>query len=181
FTYVAYSKERTLKQISWSDIQNGIRYIWKEFRKLKFKPDIILSPDPKGGILAYLLENLYDDSIFINIGQAVKKGTYPSALHVKENHTVISTNRWEVFLSKEIETVAKKDSIKVLIVDDFVLSGDFNYQLLEKLTEIGYKKENILVCCLVVTRVAISSAKAPDFYWKIVDDEDFYFPWGKAE
>lgn len=66
-----------------------------------------------------------------------------------------------------------------MIVDDFVLSGDFNSKLIEVLLSLGYKKENIKVCCLAVTRVVISSDKAPDLYWKVVDDKEFYFPWGK--
>jgi len=181
FTYRAYSRERALKSISWSDIQNGTKYIWKGLRNLGFTPDIMISPDPKGGIIAYQLSQFYDEDIFIDVGQAKRKNSTTPHISSKNYHTVICTNRWEVFLSKEIEDIIDKEQKKVLIVDDFVLSGDFNSYLFDFLEKMGYKKENIKICCLAVTKVAISSDKAPDFYWKIVDDEDFYFPWGKAE
>lgn len=34
---------------------------------------------------------------------------------------------------------------------------------------------------IAVTKVALDAKKAPNYHWKIVDDKEFYFPWGKAE
>lgn len=181
FTYKAYSKERTLKTISWADIQNATKYIWKKLNKIYFKPDMMISPDPKGGIVAFILAQFFDYSILVDVGQAFRKDANSNEIYNNECYTVVHTNRWEVILSKQLEKQENKENIKILVVDDFVLSGDFNFKLIELLLSLGYKKDNIMVCCLAVTKVAISSNKAPDLYWKVVDDEDFYFPWGKAE
>lgn len=181
FTYRAYSRERKLKTVSWSDIQNGTKFIWKELRKKEFIPDLMISPDPKGGIIAFLLGQFFDQSIYIDIGHAIRKDMIQEGQYSEEIYTIINTNRWKVVFSKQLENISSKENIKVLIVEDFVLSGDFNLTLFDFLTGLGYKKENIMVSCLAVTKVAISSSKEPDLCWKIVDNEDFYFPWGKAE
>lgn len=181
YTYKSYLKARTLKTISWTDVHNGTKYIWKELRHLHYNPDVMISPDPKSGIVAYMLTKFFDYDIFVDVGQAMRKSASISMMDAPEHFSIISTNKWKVLLSKQLEHMKEKENVRILIVDDFVLSGDFNSQLTEWLKNQGYKEENIMVCCLAVTKVAISSAKAPDLYWKIVDDENFYFPWGKAE
>lgn len=180
-TYKSYLKERALKNVSWDDINAGTKFLWKKLYKHGFIPDLFISPDPKGGIIAHLLSQFYDCNIFTDVGYAIYKNSTLADSFSEENYTIINTNRWKVFLSKAIQDMPNKENKKVIIVDDFVLSGDFNAQLSERLISYGYSKENIIICCIAVTKVAIRSEKAPNFYWKIVDDEDFYFPWGKAE
>lgn len=181
YTYKAYIKERALKTISWDDIQNGVRYIWKKLKKIEFVPDIMISPDPKSGIIAFTLAQYFDKDILIDVGQAFRRESTVSQMFSDECYTVVKTNKWKVLLSKQLECIQNKENVKILVVDDFILSGDFNTKLIDFLIQQGYKEENIIVCCLAVTKVAISSAKSPNYSWKTVDDEDFYFPWGKAE
>lgn len=180
-SYIAYRKSRSLKTVSWNDLQIATKYIWKELKKIQFTPDIILSPDPKGGIVGHMISKFYDNDIFTNIGHAMRKGRARSVSFSDTSYFVLGTNKWEVALSKQIIEMDGKSDLKVLIVDDFVLSGDFNEELVDLLLGAGYQRENIIVCCVAVTTVAIQSEKAPKFYWKVVDNEDFYFPWGKAE
>jgi len=68
----------------------------------------------------------------------------------------------------------------ILIVDDFVMSGDFLEALKKQLVEAGVVASRIRSASIAVTRVAIRNHKAPDYYWWTADDDDFYFPWGKA-
>lgn len=180
-SYDAYKKSRALKTVSWNDLQSATKFIWKKLKESKFTPDIILSSDPKGGIVAYMISKFYDNDIFTNIGHATLKGIPRVITFSDTTYAVIETSRWEVGLSKQIVDMDGASNKKILIVDDFVLSGDFNTKLIELLHNAGYNRKNIMVCCVAVTKVAIESKKAPDFFWKIVDNNDFYFPWGKAE
>lgn len=180
-SYDAYKKSRALKTVSWNDLQIATKHIWKDLKKIQFTPDIILSPDPKGGIVGYMISKFYDNDIFTNIGHARRKGMARSVSFSDANYIVLHTNKWEVAFSKQVIEMDGKSDLKVLIVDDFVLSGDFNIELVDLLLSAGYQRQNIIVCCVAVTTVAIQSEKAPKFYWKVVDNEDFYFPWGKAE
>lgn len=180
-SYDAYKKSRALKTVSWNDLQSATKFIWKKLKEKNFTPDIILSSDPKGGIVGYMISKFYKDDIFTNIGHATRKGMKRAITFSNTSYTVINTNKWEVGLSKQIIDINEKKDKKILIVDDFVLSGDFNMELIDLLLKSGYQKENIIVCCVAVTNVAIQSNKAPELYWKAVDNDDFYFPWGKAE
>lgn len=180
-SYDAYRKSRALKTVSWNDLQIATKYIWKELEKIQFTPDIILSPDPKGGIIGHMISKFYNNDIFTNVGHAMRKGRAQSMTFSDTSYIVLHTNKWEVALSKQIIEMDGKSDLKVLIVDDFVLSGDFNKELVDLLLSAGYQRQNIIVCCVAVTAVAIQSEKAPKFYWKVVDNEEFYFPWGKAE
>lgn len=180
-TYKSYLKERALKNISWDDVNAGTKFLWKQLHKLNFEPDFFICPHPQGGIVAHLLTQFYDYNIFTDVGYTIFKNTTEPTLFLEDNYTVVETNRIKVFLSKIIQNMPNKENKKIVVVNDFILSGDFNSHLTDILINYGYSKDNIIVCCIAVTKVAISSAKAPDFYWKIVDDEDFYFPWGKAK
>ena len=66
-------KNRKLKAVTWSDIQSATKFFWKNLKKQDFKPDFIISPGPKGGIIAQLIEDFYDDEIPILSGFLGKK------------------------------------------------------------------------------------------------------------
>lgn len=159
-------------------IQSATKYFWRKLQYQKFKPDFIVTPGQKGGIIAQLIRDFYENDIpifsgFLNIkGREVVKD---------ENYLTLSTTKWNVHLPISLKTFKQKNKIKLLIVDDFVMSGDFMHLLKEILLELGYLEQNIYSCAIVVTKVAMDANKGPNYHWKIVDDKDFYFPWGKAE
>lgn len=171
-------KNKKLKTITWTDIQSATKYFWRKLQYQKFKPDFIVTPGQKGGIIAQLIRDFYENDIpifsgFLNIkGREVVKD---------ENYLTLSTTKWNVHLPISLKTFKQKNKIKLLIVDDFVMSGDFMHLLKEILLELGYLEQNIYSCAIVVTKVAMDANKGPNYHWKIVDDKDFYFPWGKAE
>ena len=94
---------------------------------------------------------------------------------------VIKTTKWHVYMPNIIKTTANKSNIKILIIDDFTMSGDFLFSLKKELNNLGYIPQNIRSCSIAVTSVAQNTNKAPDYYYKEVEDSNFYFPWGKAE
>lgn len=171
-------KNRKLKTVTWSDIQSATKFFWRRLQYQGIKPDYIITPGQKGGIIAQLIKDFYKDDIPILTG-FLKTETKESVKD--ENYLTLSTTKWNVYMPISLKEFEEKDKIKLLIVDDFVMSGDFMYLLKNTLLELGYLEQNIYSCAIAVTKVAMDANKSPSYYWKVVDDKDFYFPWGKAE
>lgn len=177
-TISSNKKNRKIKNVTWSDIHSATKFFWKKLKHENFTPTIIITPGQKGGIVAKMISDFYKEDMPILSGFLERVGKESVE---DENYLTFSTTKWHIHLPISIETHKNKESVKVLIVDDFVMSGDFLHTLKNKLIELGYLNSNIYACAVAVTKVAIDSKKGPDFYWKVVDDKDFDFPWGKAE
>ena len=167
--------QKESKMIDWAQLQVAAKSLSKKVRD--FEPDIIICPGQKGGIFAQLMVDELEIQVPIYTGFMVPKGKQLGSW-LTVNYFSIDTTKWHVFLPSCIEQT--KDC-KVLIIDDFVMSGDFLLQLMAKLDEFGYDKNKIKSCSIATTDVAKGGNKAPDFYWKTVDASDFYFPWGSAK
>ncbi len=175
---ISNRKNRKLKTVTWSDIQSATKFFWRKLKNEKFEPTFIITPGQKGGIIAQLISDFYEEEIPIFSGFIEKKDKEQVE---DDNYLTLSTTKWHVHMPISLKTCKQKDKVKLLIVDDFVMSGDFLYKLENALLELGYLKQNIYSCAIAVTKVAIDANKAPDYHWKVVEDKDFYFPWGKAE
>lgn len=177
-TIKSNQKEKKLKSISWSEILNATKLFYTSLKKKNFKPDLIISPGPKGAIVGQLVKDYYNDNILQIVGTLQEVGSQKFEL---ENSYSFGTTKWDIYFPSTLVELQEKDKLKVLIVDDFVSSGDFIYYMKQNLVSLGYKADNITVCALAVTSVAFSSNKKPDYYWKKVDNDNFIFPWGKAK
>lgn len=177
-TIISNRKNRKLKTVAWSDIQSATKFFWRKLKHEEFKPTFIITPGQKGGIIAQLISDFYEEEIPIFSGFLFPKN---QGKVEDENYLILSTTKWHVHMPIFLKTCKQKDMVKLLIVDDFVMSGDFLYMLKNTLLELGYLEKNIYSCAIAVTKVAMDANKAPSFHWKVVDDKDFYFPWGKAE
>lgn len=171
-------KEKRLRTVTWSDLQSATKYFWRKLKHNKFVPTFIITPGQKGGIIAQLVRDFYEENIPIFSGFLEPNSTSRA---FDDNYFTIITTKWRVHMPISIKTFEDKESAKILIVDDFVMSGDFLLNLKNTLLELGYQKDNICACSVAVTKVAIDGHKEPDYYWKVVENKDFYFPWGKAE
>ena len=171
-------KSRELKAVTWSDIQSATKTFWKKLHHEKFEPTFIITPGPKGGIIAQLISDFYEKEIPIYSGFIEKRG---KGQVEDDNDLTLTTTKWRVHMPIYLKTYEPKDKAKLLIVDDFVMSGDFLDNLKNMLVELGYLEQNIHSCAIAVTKVAMDANKAPDYHLKVVDDKDFDFPWGKAE
>ena len=171
-------KNRKLKTVTWADIQSATKFFWRKLKHQKFKPDFIITPGQKGGIVAQLVKDFYEGEIPIFSGFLEAKD---QECIKDENYLTLSTTKWHVHMPISLKTFEQKDKVRLLIVDDFVMSGDFLQLLKNTLVELGYLEQNIYSCAVAVTKVAMDANKGPSYHWKVVDDKDFYFPWGKAE
>lgn len=95
-----------------------------------------------------------------------------------ENHEVVSTSKWNIYIP---ESLFKENDKRLLILDDFTMSGDSVTQLVDFFIEKGFSPEKVKTASLICTNTAIDGGKAPDYYCFDIPDAQFYFPWGKAE
>lgn len=170
---------KKIKTVEWNDINNAAKMVVKTLEKEYpyFHADFIISPGQRGGIFAHQIISYFDKEIPILCGTTLSKSTNIQELNNSDEFIFMETSKWYVALPYIIK---KWNSKSVLLVDDFSMMGDFMTALRKKLYEYGYKKENVKSCSIVATTISINGKKAPDIYWKVIENDDFYFPWGKA-
>ncbi len=144
-----------------------------------FVPEIIFTPGLRGATFANLLEDEFTTNtrpVIVGITFFEKDGL--NFFGQPEGYEVIETERWQLFIPKLLFT--QKDK-KMLIVDDFALTGDFLQILKKQLAERGFIKDRIRTATIATTTVAIISKNGPDYYWYTAHDDAFFFPWGRAK
>lgn len=171
----AQELNRKRKRLEWPDIQVAANDLGQRIKK-DFAPAAILTPGLTGATFANLLVEEFTDQPPVFVGTRTWKES-PYATIPDAGVFCIETKKWIVTIP---EAIVKYSNGKLLIVDDFVMSGDFLETLKGKLIESGYSPEQLRSAAIAVTKVAIRNHKSADYYWWVADDDDFFFPWGKA-
>ncbi len=180
-SFIQYHKEkRKNKSIKWDDLQIAITHMYKKIKE-EFVPDILFIPNEKGGVLANLIKKnlkLCTPCIF-GIGVSKKYTKYKINNNLIDDYYIFETTKWIAYLPKILKKYKDK---KLLVIDDFVMTGDFAFELKKKLVhDIGFDESNIKIMSLATTQIAIDSQKGPDYYWKSFDSSKVYLPWGIPE
>lgn len=145
-----------------------------------FKPDIIFSPCRRGATIANLFldldENVY---LFVGVREDIRDGdTFKyTPEKLSDCWYTIETKKYKQYIPKQL---LENKQAKLLILDDFAMSGDSMLAITKFLIENGFVRENIKTATIVCTDAAFYAKKAPDFIWLKTSHIDFYFPWGKA-
>jgi len=144
--------------------------------KSEFRADIVFAPSLRGATFANLLIDQMDRDVPVFVGvTSWKAGTQP--LSVCAGYSSLETSKWHVHVPKCLFDYADKN---ILVVDDFVMSGDFLARLRDTFVAGGLSLQRVKTLAIVTTKVAIRAHKAPDYHWMATSDDSFYFPWGKA-
>ncbi|NGZ76526.1 type I phosphoribosyltransferase [Saccharibacillus alkalitolerans] len=168
--------EKKRVRLDWAEVQACTTDLHRQLKKT-FDPELILATDLRGATISNLILQNFDYPVPTFTGMTFLKDQQKSDIELK-GYFQIPTHKWDVFLPENLFQFTSK---RLLIVDDFAMSGDYLKKLKEVLIEKGFNKEDIKTLCIATTKVAIKSQKAPDYYWLESDDDDFYFPWGKAK
>lgn len=168
--------EKALRKMEWSDVLSAVDLLWFQLRKDNYIPDVILSPGLRGCFFAELLVNKMGHDIPVLVGSSIIEDK--KNVDELNGYTKIPVREdWNIFIP---DIVFRLQNAKILIVDDFTLSGQFPVDLKKQLFCNGIRKENVKSFYAVITTVTKSKGSIPDYYWKEVSDDNFYFPWGKA-
>ena len=171
--------EKEKNKIDWADLQLAVKSLSRELVLRKFIPDIIITPGLRGATLANLLEQefTYKKNIPVFVGITLSKNTNNINEYSKE-YVKLETSKWVVLIPCCIFSMSGK---KILILDDYVMTGDFLQNMIDSIVKSGINKQNIKSMALATTKTAIDSNKNPDFYWHITKDSKFLFPWGESK
>jgi hypoxanthine phosphoribosyltransferase len=175
FARKAENASRERRRLEWSDLQAAANDLGKKIRR-DCSPIAIVTPGLTGATFANLLADEFPNQPPVFVGVRVwKEDTHGSVTFA--DTFKIETSKWLIFVPR---LAADYTDGEILILDDFVMSGDFLEKLRSSLVEAGVKSTKIRSAAIVATKVAINSHKAPDYYWWTAEDDNFYFPWGKA-
>ena len=169
--------EKQRKKLDWTDLQSCANDMGKQLKKSGFKPDILFTPGLRGATFANLIQNEISEKTPVYVGLSYWKETIP-VCESKEGYILLETNKWYVLIPKLL--LSQKDK-KILIIDDYVMSGDFLQSMIKILTDSGLDKNNIQSMAVATTKIAIENHKEPNYFWWTTIDSNFYFPWGKAK
>ncbi len=168
--------EKQRKKLDWTDLQSCAKDLGNELKKTGFNPDMIFTPGLRGATFANLLQNEIVQQIPVYVGISYWKDSI-SKCELIDGYELIETSKWYVLFPKL--PMCQKGK-KILILDDYVMSGDFLKSTKKMLIDFGLDENNIKSMAVTTTKIAIESHKAPDYYWMTTFDSNFYFPWGKA-
>jgi hypoxanthine phosphoribosyltransferase len=168
--------ERSRKKLEWPDLQAAAADLAGMMATDKFVPDAVFTPSLRGATFVNLLLGELEREVPVFVGIASWKDA-PGAVATCNGFFCLETNKWYVHVPDCLPLLTQA---KLLVVDDFAMSGDFISRLKEALVTRGFASANIRTMCIVTTKVALHNRKAPDYYWMETSDDSFYFPWGRA-
>lgn len=168
-----YHYLRSIKNFSWKKVKNGVSFL-KEIVE-SIEPDIIIALSGRGGIVVNLLinelENKYPVYTCILKSKLQKDFSEPS------NWMKISTSKWQIFLYPELLKVSDK---RILIIDDITSSGETILSIRDVLEKNNIPSDNIFSMALVADKDTHRNKHIPDYYWKMVNIDEYNVPWGKT-
>ncbi len=165
--------ERERKSMSWPQLQLIADSVCFDMKKEGFVPDVILAPGTRGAILAETIVGKFNRNVPALVGISFMEFTPKAMPSIKDYFVVNVAKGWNIYVPEAI--VEFKDR-KILVVDDFCLTGEFFDKVKVLLLQQGFRRENIKVFCAVITQVTKSAGRAPEYYYRVTDDDSFYFP-----
>lgn len=166
---------RRQRDLDWPRFRSAASDLARAVDRSDFVPDVILALSERGAMVAYLIaRELHHQVPIITAGYLNAPGDVVDL----PGFTALRGTKATVYLPERIDELGDR---RLLLVDDFVMSGDGMATVVRTLTEAGYPAERIRTAAVVATRLSIVSRKGPDFRAREAHDFDFYFPWGRAQ
>lgn len=178
----AARKYMELRRITWDELRLASRELLKNVEK-EFHPDVIFTPCRRGATIANLMFAV-DENILLHVGIRLdKRGkeTAPLPEIWRKEWAVVETGKYYHYIPRTLINLlnANRD-LKLLILDDFAMTGDSLKSLTDFFKNNGLEKENMKTATIVCTPAAYEGKSLPDFSWFKTEYGEFYFPWGKA-
>lgn len=170
---------KKLRTVTWDELQMASRGLRKKIER-EFQPNVIFTPCKRGATIANLMFDV-DENIFLYVGTRMdRRGKRSASLpnDCEEGWGVVKTSKYYHYIPQILLNLNK--NIKLLIIDDFAMTGDSLKGIVDLLKKEGFKEENIKTATIACTYSAYEGKHLPDFYWHKTEYKEFYFPWGKA-
>ena len=162
------------RDLDWPRFRNAASDLARSVDRSGFMPDFILSISERGAIVGNLVARELQYQIpILTVGYLDQAGTVSIPGYLTLRGTKATT-----FLPEGLRGLKEQ---KVLLLDDFVMSGDGLLRVKNQLLEYGFSAKCIRSGSVVATKLAIANNKGPDFFAREARDFDFFFPWGRAK
>jgi len=181
-----YKKTRRLydqlRRVTWDEIRLGSRELRSKFEH-DFHPTAVFAPCRRGATIANLMFDT-SENILLHVGirtdKRVKDQEMSTHLPTKD-WKVVETDKYYHYVPRAlIDFLHANLDAKLLVLDDFAMTGDSLKGFTDFFESQGVKRENIKTVALVGTRASIEGKNLPDLCWFKTTEEQFYFPWGRA-
>jgi hypoxanthine phosphoribosyltransferase len=162
------------RDLDWPRFRNAAADLARAVDRSGYMPDFLLSISDRGAIVSNLVARELRRQIpIITVGylDEADEVSIPGFLTLCGTKTT-------TFLPEGLRDLKGK---KVLLMDDFVMSGDGILRVKNQLLKYGFPEDCIRSAAVVATRISIASKKGPDFFAREARDFDFFFPWGRAK
>ncbi|MGD0557571.1 MAG: hypothetical protein ABSA93_21650 [Streptosporangiaceae bacterium] len=164
---------RRQRDLDWPRFRDAASDLARAVDRSGFMPDFILATSDRGAIVGHLVARELRRQIpIITAGHLDAPGG--SAI---PGFDAIGGSKTTVYIPHGVRDLI---ATKMLVVDDFIMSGDGMTITRQQLESYGFMPEAIKTGAVVVTKLAIVNRKGPDFLAREIKDFDFYFPWGRA-
>lgn len=175
FAYYSHrAAERKKKMIDWSEIQKASVDV-KNKIVADGGADVFLAIDARSAIFAYKIEEIMPSSVPSLVGFCFAKS------HIEKDtmfdgHIRVDGASWSYFIPENLRLYSKS---KIVVFDDFAITGRTFARLVKSLLELGFKRENIKTASIACTTTAIQSRENPDYYFLPMEMNEAILPWGK--
>ncbi|HCU96717.1 MAG TPA: hypothetical protein DHU96_29960 [Actinobacteria bacterium] len=162
------------RDLDWPRFRSAASDLARSVDRSGFMPDFILALSDRGAIVANLVARELRRQIpIITVGYLDQA----DPISVPGFLTLCGTKA-TTLLPEGLRDLGGK---KILLLDDFVMSGDGLSRVRSQLLEYGFPQESIRSGSVVATRLCLANKKGPDFFAREARDFDFFFPWGRAK
>ena len=166
---------RRQRDLDWPRFRSAASDLARSIDRSDFMPDVIVALSDRGAMVGHLVaRELRAQVPIITLGYL---GRPDDSMNLP-GYEAIRGTKGTVFLP---EKLAELSGHRLLLIDDFVMSGDGLARVRDTLLARGIDPQQIRSGSVVATKLAIANKKGPDYYAREARDFDFYFPWGRAE
>lgn len=162
----------SIKNFSWKKVKKGISFLKNMVEQIQ--PDIIISLSGRGGIVVNLLINELGNKY--PVYTCILKSKLQKEFSEPINWEKISTSKWQIFLYPELLKMLDK---RILIIDDISNSGETILSIRKVLEKNNIPNDNIFSMALVADKDTQKNKHIPDYYWKMVNIDEYNVPWGE--
>lgn len=169
----AFNYFHSIKNFSWKKVKKGVSFLKNMVEQIQ--PDIIISLSGRGGIVANLLINELSNKY--PVYTCILKSKLQKYFSEPDGWEKISTSKWQIFLYPDLLKMSDK---RILIIDDISSSGETILSIREILENNKIPSDNIFSMALVADKDTHKNKHIPDYYWKMVNIDEYNVPWGKT-
>lgn len=163
----------SIKHFSWRKVKKGVLRLKRMV--LEIEPNIIIALSGRGGIVVNLLINELNNKY--PVYTCILKSKLQNDFFDPEGWEKVSTSKWQIFIYPEILKMTDK---RILIIDDISSSGETILSIRNRLEQKGISGDNIFSMALVADKETHKNKHIPDYYWRMVNIDEYTVPWGKT-